>query len=88
MLSRMARVWQNVEVRKTTVYLPQDLKDRLEQVAKQEKRSEAEIIRSALDSFTMRRARPRPTVPLFRGRGVTNVAENVDEALAEGFGRS
>lgn len=75
-------------MRKTTVYLPDTLKDRLERIASRENRSEAEIIRAALDEYTAERARPRPTVPLFHGRGVTNVAENVDDALAEGFGRT
>ncbi len=84
----MAYVWYALWMRKTTVYLPGTLKDRIERLAKQEKRSEAEIIRSALESFTKDRARPRPTVPLFHGHGVTNVAESLDEALAEGFGRT
>jgi metal-responsive CopG/Arc/MetJ family transcriptional regulator len=73
-------------MRKTTVYLPDELKARLERVAIEQKRSEAEVIRSALAEYT-NRERPRPRVPLFRGRGTTNVAEQVDELLAEGFGR-
>ena len=83
----MADVWYAPAMRKTTVYLPDTLKDRIERLAKREQRSEAEIIRNALESFTTGRDRPRPTVPLYRGQGITNVAENVDEALAEGFGR-
>lgn len=75
-------------MRKTTVYLPEALKKRLEQVAKHQKRSEAEIIRNALEQFTAEQARPRPTLPLFRGHAVTNVAERVDEALVEGFGQT
>ena len=72
---------------KTTVYLPEDLKHRLEQIARAQQRSEAEIIRTALAEFTAAQHRPRPTLPLFRGRAVTNIAERVDEILAEGFGR-
>ena len=74
-------------VKKTTVYLPDDLKQRVERTAREQKRSEAEIIRAALDEYTSNQAaRPRPTLPLFdSGRG--NIAERVDELLAEGFGR-
>lgn len=72
---------------KTTVYLPEGLKQRLEAMAKREKRSEADVIRAALDSYTGPLERPRPTLPLFRGTGTTNIAERVDEILAEGFGR-
>ena len=73
-------------MKKTTVYLPDDLKRRLEQTARAENRSEAEVIRSALDSFTAVR-RPRPTWPLVRGAGRTDFARRVDEVLAGGFGR-
>jgi metal-responsive CopG/Arc/MetJ family transcriptional regulator len=70
---------------KTTVYLPEGLKTRLARVAKSEGRSEAEVIRAALEQYTTR-TRPRPRLPLVAGNGVTNVAEHVDEVLAEGFG--
>jgi hypothetical protein len=73
-------------VKKTTVYLPDDLKRRLEQTARAENRSEAEVIRSALDSFTAARP-PRPTWPLVRGPGRTDIARRVDDVLAGGFGR-
>lgn len=72
---------------KTTVYLPEQLKMRIELLAQREGRSEAEIIRVALDEFTAARERPRPTLPLFVGEGVTNIAERVEEVLDEGFGR-
>lgn len=71
---------------KTTVYLPEGLKRRVEQLAQAERRSEAEIIRAALEQFTAAQERPRPKLPLFAsGRG--DIAEQVDELLAEGFGR-
>lgn len=71
-------------MRKTTVYLPEDLKGRIERVADEQGISEAEVIRVALDEYTARQ-RPRPR-PLFdSGRG--DLAERVDEILAEGFGR-
>jgi Arc/MetJ-type ribon-helix-helix transcriptional regulator len=73
-------------MRKTTVYLPDELKARLERVAGEQNRSEAEVIRSALNEYTARE-RPRPRAPLWIGSGTTNLAERVDDVLAEGFGR-
>jgi Arc/MetJ-type ribon-helix-helix transcriptional regulator len=76
-------------MRKTTVYLPDELKARLERCAREQGRSEADVIRAALAEYTARNGRPRPRLPLVRGTGVpTNIAEHVDELLAEGFGRS
>jgi hypothetical protein len=71
---------------KTTVYLPEALKLRVEQIARAQGRSEAEIVRTALEQFAAGQDRPRPKLPLFSsGRG--DIAERVDEILAEGFGR-
>lgn len=71
---------------KTTVYLPEPLKQRISRVARAQRRSEAAVIREALESYTIDHERPRPTLPLFKsGRG--DLAERVDEILAEGFGR-
>jgi hypothetical protein len=73
---------------KTTLYLPLALKARLERVAAERGESEAEIVRSALDAYTTER-RPRPRLPLATGPSApTDVAERVDDVLAEGFGRS
>jgi hypothetical protein len=70
---------------KTTVYLPDALKQRVERLARERQVSEAEVIRAALEEYTARE-RPRPTLPLFdSGRG--DIASRVDELLAEGFGR-
>ena len=74
-------------MRKTTVYLPDALKERLERAARQGNVSEAELIRAAIDSFTRTSARPRPTLPLFESIGDAELAERVDEILADGFGR-
>lgn len=71
-------------MRKTTVYLPDDLKARVERAADEEGITEAQVIRTALDEYTARR-RPRPR-PLFDS-GVGDLAERVDELLAQGFGR-
>jgi predicted transcriptional regulator len=65
--------------RKTTVYLPDDLKADLEREAKRRGLSEAQVIREAI-AAAVNRPRPRPGIisgPL--------LAEKVDEYL-EGFG--
>ena len=74
-------------MRKTTVYLPDALKERLERAARQGNVSEAEVIRAAIESFTRTSVRPRPTLPLFESIGDPGLAERVDEILADGFGR-
>ncbi len=75
-------------VKQTTIYLPDDLKKRLELVARQERRTEAAIVREALADALDRRG-VSPTVPLFaEGWGDSTLAERVDESLAEtGFGK-
>jgi len=71
---------------KTTIYLPAELKRRVERAAQTQRRSEADVIRRALDSAVPALEYPRPTLPLFKsGRG--DIAERVEELLAEGFGR-
>lgn len=69
---------------KTTVYLPEDLKHALERVAAETGRSQAELIREAVDSFVAQSQRPRPRGGLFHS-GDPGLAANVDEALV-GFG--
>jgi Arc/MetJ-type ribon-helix-helix transcriptional regulator len=70
---------------KTTVYLPDPLKRRLERLAAREGRSEAEVIRAALDEYTEARSRPKPRLPLFAGDAPPDLAERDEEYLA-GFG--
>lgn len=73
---------------KTTVYLPESLKRSVERVAADERRSEADVIRDALDEYTRGRARPRPTIPLIEGKGSPpDLAERDEEYLAAGFGQ-
>ena len=71
----------------TTIYLPEDLKRRLEQAARQDRRTEASIVREALEE-SLRHREVAPTTPLFsEGWGDPTLAERVDEVLAEmGFG--
>ena len=70
-----------------TVHLPDDLKQWLERTARQDRRTEASIVREALEEALKRREVP-PTAPLFsEGWGDPTLAERVDELLAEtGFG--
>jgi hypothetical protein len=72
---------------KTTVYLPEDLKERLAEAARGSGDSEARIIRSAIEGW-LESLLPRP-VPHW---GTVEFDEpdlylKVDEVLAEGFGQ-
>jgi hypothetical protein len=72
-------------MKKTTIYLPDDLKSELERVSRAAKQSEAEIIRDAIRRLIQERSPlPAPRIPLFTSDEPT-LAEQIDEALA-GFG--
>lgn len=73
-------------VRKTTVYLSEALKLRLERTARDQQVSEADVIRAAVDAYTAS-ARPRPVLPLFGSIGGSDLADRADEILAAEFGR-
>ncbi|MFN2321782.1 MAG: CopG family transcriptional regulator [Trueperaceae bacterium] len=66
-------------MRKTSVYLPEELKDALAREAARRGGSEADVIRAALRDAV---ARPVPTAGLFE---TEPFAERVDELL-DGFG--
>lgn len=72
---------------KTTVYLSEQTKHKLARAAARRHRPEAELIRDAIDQL-LRDEPPecRPTLGIFDS-GDPDFAENVDEILAEGFGR-
>ena len=72
-------------IKRTTIYLPEDLKAALERTAVAEGRSEADVVRSALAAATAEHLYPPPKLPLFESRDPT-LAERVDEELAAGFG--
>ncbi len=72
-------------MRRTTVYLPDELKAQLERTALEQGKSEAEVVRSAIADATAACAHPRPDLPLFDS-GDPALAEGVDDALAAGFG--
>jgi len=71
-------------MRKTTIYLPEPLRERIKRAAAEQGVSEAEIIRAAIDAYTSAKERPRPKLPLFAG-GPPDLAERADEYL-QGFG--
>jgi hypothetical protein len=73
-------------MKKTTVYLPDDLKRALARVAATRQLSEAELLREAVAAITAAADAPAPRLPLFRATG-PSIAGDVDEAL-KGFGRS
>lgn len=71
-------------MKKTTLYMPDDLKAALERTARIQQRSEADLLRQAVKELTDRLGRPRPRLPLFSGKDPT-LAERFDEEL-RGFG--
>jgi plasmid stability protein len=71
-------------VNKTTVYLPEDLKQSLRRMAAVSGRSEAALIREALTAHLRTSDCPRPRGSLFAS-GDPSLAEHAEEALA-GFG--
>ena len=73
-------------MKKTTVYLPDALKRKVAAAAKSEQRSEAGIIRDAVEEAMRKRVRPKPHFPLTTKRlRRRDMAENFDDYL-KGFG--
>jgi len=72
-------------MRRTTIYLPDELKAALERTAAAQGLSEAEVVRGALAAATIDQRHPRPQLPLFDS-GEATLAERVDDELAAGFG--
>jgi hypothetical protein len=72
---------------KTSVYLPDGLKERLAQASAVSGESEAQIIRSALERWLEGLLpRPRPRLLGQLDLGDPDLPEKVDDLLAEGFG--
>jgi hypothetical protein len=69
---------------KTTVYLPDEVKAALGREAARTNISEADLIRTAVIRLLGIATRPRPRFGKYRGAPLT--VEEMDEALAEGFG--
>jgi Arc/MetJ-type ribon-helix-helix transcriptional regulator len=73
---------------KTTVYLPDPLKRALAAASETEGKSEAEIIREAVQEWVERTARRAPRLPLVDAElGDPTIARHVDDLLDDGFGR-
>ncbi len=73
-------------VRRTTVYLPDELKAALERAAVASGRSEAELIREGVEHVAASVERPRPRLPLFDSGDPTLAARA--EELLDGFGEA
>jgi hypothetical protein len=72
-------------MKKTTIYVPDELKERIEATSREKRMSEADVIREAVSEYVLKPAKPR--VPLTgRGLGDPTIAERVDELL-DGFGQ-
>jgi hypothetical protein len=71
-------------MKKTTVYLPEDLKSALGRIAAFRGRSEAELIREAVRELVREAEPPRPRLPLFSSEDPT-LARRFEEEL-RGFG--
>ena len=71
-------------MKKTTVYLPKDLKAALARVGAERGESEGELIREAVGELVRNAETPRPRLPLF-SNGDPTLAERFEEELA-GFG--
>jgi hypothetical protein len=62
------------------VYVPDELKQRIEYTARVQRKSVAQVIRDALDAYALDVNSPRPTFPLFRSGAPI---EDWDDALRE-----
>ena len=71
-------------MKRTTVYMPDDLKRAVERAAVERRCSETELIREALRTLVQKTS-ASPRLPLFKS-GKRRLAERVDAALAN-FGR-
>jgi len=73
-------------LKKTSIYLDDELDQGLARRAAEEGITKAELIRRTLDAIVHRPSRPKPSVAVFAS-GRADVSENVDRYLAEtGFG--
>jgi len=73
-------------MQKTTVYLPDDLKEALARAAEDSGQSEAELIREGV-RLAIQRHIPPPRSGIFDS-GDPKIASRVDELLSRGFGRA
>jgi hypothetical protein len=72
-------------MRRTTIYLPDELQLALERTAAAQGTSEADFVRQALIAATAEASAAPLRIPLFDS-GDATLAERVDDELAVGFG--
>ncbi len=76
-------------LKKTSIYLDEDLDHSLARRAAEEGITKAELIRRNLEGLVAKPKRPKPKAVGFMDDGPTDVARNVDKYLAEtGFGET
>jgi hypothetical protein len=68
---------------KTTVYLDETVAWKVRQLAKTAGRSQAEVIRDALETYTREAERPRPKGIGTRASGRSDVSARAEELLRE-----
>jgi hypothetical protein len=73
-------------MRKTTIYLPDELKRDVERLAAQRGVTETELVREALRALTAASLPPKPRLPLFESDQPV-LTEDIDRA-PEGFGQT
>lgn len=85
--ARLSRAYARLmyRMRRTTIYLPDELKLALERTAAAQGTSHAEVVRHALIAATAEAPVPTLRIPLFDS-GDATLAERVDDELAAGFG--
>jgi predicted transcriptional regulator len=69
---------------KTTLYLEDEVRERIARVAKETHRSQAQVIRDALRAVFLRAKKPRS---IGLGKGGPDLSDHAEELL-EGFGES
>ncbi|MET7460069.1 hypothetical protein [Nonomuraea sp. NPDC005501] len=72
-----------------SLYLPEDIQQRVAEAARVHRMTEEDYMRDAIRRALVEEAlaeRPRPRLPVFELGGETLTAERVDEILTEGFG--
>ena len=76
-------------MKRTTVFADDDVLKKLQQIAKRENSTVAEVTRKALHEYVARRHRKRSRLSLIGiGRsGRKDVAQRSEELLGKGFGR-
>ena len=74
-------------VKRTTIYLPDDMKAAIEREAARRGVTEAEIIRSAVEADLATAQRPKPTLPVFPEGLGDDIAGRTEELL-ESYGQN